>query len=139
MFGCKIGKEEELVLTLLNKAISIHQESGGSMNLGITGVTAGKTKGKVYVEGFSEPAVLAAVQGVRLLYGHRGTIVPINDMTTLLDIQNDKKPVKKDEWVRMNRNPFKGDLARVVEVRESGLKAVVKMVPRIDLGYYKLR
>jgi len=26
MFGCKIGKEEELVLTLLNKAIAIHQE-----------------------------------------------------------------------------------------------------------------
>ena len=107
--------------------------------MGITGAVAGKSKGRIYVEGFSEPAVLAAVQGVRMLHGYRGTIVPINDMTTLMDIQNDQKPVKKDEWVRMNRNPWKGDLARVVEVRESGLKAIVKAVPRIDLGLYKLK
>lgn len=41
--------------------------------------------------------------------------------------------MKKNDWVRMTRGHFKGDLALVKHVRESGLKCVVQCVPRIDL------
>lgn len=41
--------------------------------------------------------------------------------------------VKKNEWVRMTRGHYKGDLALVYAVRESGLKCVVQVVPRLDL------
>jgi transcription elongation factor SPT5 len=42
--------------------------------------------------------------------------------------------VKKNEWVRMTRGHYKGDLALVVAVRESGLKCIVQVVPRLDLA-----
>jgi len=46
MFGCKIGKEEELAVTLMNKAIALYRDSGGEGGLGITAVAAGKSKGE---------------------------------------------------------------------------------------------
>ena len=42
--------------------------------------------------------------------------------------------MKKNEWVRMTRGAYKGDLALVVKVRESGLKCIVQCVPRLDLA-----
>ena len=42
-------------------------------------------------------------------------------------------PVKKDDWVRMTRGHYKGDLGLVKAVRDSGLKCIVQCVPRIDL------
>ena len=41
--------------------------------------------------------------------------------------------VKQNDWVRMTRGHFKGDLALVKHVRDSGLKCVVQCVPRLDL------
>lgn len=41
--------------------------------------------------------------------------------------------MKKNDWVRMTRGHYKGDLALVKHVRESGLKCVVQCVPRLDL------
>lgn len=41
--------------------------------------------------------------------------------------------VKKNEWVRMTRGHYKGDLALVLGVRDSGLKCIVQVVPRLDL------
>ncbi len=43
------------------------------------------------------------------------------------------KTVKKNDWVRMTRGHFKGDLALVKHVRDSGLKCVIQCVPRLDL------
>lgn len=41
--------------------------------------------------------------------------------------------MKKNEWVRMTRGHYRGDLALVKAVRGSGLKCVIQCVPRIDL------
>lgn len=41
--------------------------------------------------------------------------------------------VKENEWVRLQRGAYKGDLGLVKFVRESGQKCVVQFVPRIDL------
>lgn len=41
--------------------------------------------------------------------------------------------MKKNDWVRMTRGHFKGDLALVKHVRDSGLKCVIQCVPRLDL------
>jgi len=44
-----------------------------------------------------------------------------------------KYVVRENEWVRMTRGHYKGDLALVREVRDSGLKCIIQCVPRIDL------
>lgn len=46
--------------------------------------------------------------------------------------------VNKNDWVRMTRGHFKGDLALVKHVRESGLKCVIQCVPRLDLSLSEL-
>lgn len=46
--------------------------------------------------------------------------------------------MKKNEWVRMTRGHYKGDLALVIGVHQSGLKCIVQCVPRLDLAAVKL-
>ena len=130
MFSCPTGKEQELVYQIMNKCVAFAKQG---KPLGITSVVVAQTKGKIYVESFSEPAVMEAVQGVRGLMQYTSVKVPIADMTTVMTVIPKKVPVKKNDWVRMTRGHFKGDLALVKHVRETGLKCVVQCVPRIDL------
>mmetsp|Transcript_28879 Transcript_28879/g.43413 ORF Transcript_28879/g.43413 Transcript_28879/m.43413 type:complete len:864 (-) Transcript_28879:999-3590(-) len=130
MIGCSTGKEQELVVQIMNKCIAYAHQG---KPLGITGCVAAQSKGRIYIESYSEPAVMEAIQGVRNLLQYNMRMVPISDMTTVMTVVNKKKPVKKNEWVRMTKGHYKGDLAIVKLVRESGLKCVIQCVPRIDL------
>ena len=60
--------------------------------LGIISVVAAQTKGKIYVESYSEPAVMEAVQGVRGVMQYSMTKVPIADMTTVMTVVPKKVP-----------------------------------------------
>lgn len=135
MFSCTTGKEQDVVYQLMNKAVAFARQN---KPLGITGVVAAQSKGRIYIESYSEPAVIEAVQGIRTLMQYSMRLVPISDMTTVMTVIPSKKPVKKNEWVRLTRGHFKGDLALVRAVRESGLKCVVQCVPRIDLTLFDL-
>jgi len=130
MFGCATGKEGELVFQIMNKSVAMARQG---RPLGITAAVAAQTKGRVYVESYSEPAVLEAIQGVRQLLQYTMRLVPISDMTTVLTVIPQKKPVKVNDWVRICRGHFKGDLALVKAVKDGGLRAVIQCVPRIDL------
>mmetsp|Transcript_39767 Transcript_39767/g.119560 ORF Transcript_39767/g.119560 Transcript_39767/m.119560 type:complete len:1121 (+) Transcript_39767:451-3813(+) len=130
MFSCAPGKEQELVYQIMNKSIAFARQG---KPLGITGAVAAQSKGRIYVESYSEPAVIEAMQGIRNLMQYSMRLVPISDMTTVMTVVPKKKPVKKNDWVRMSRGHFKGDLALVRAVRDSGLKCIIQCVPRIDL------
>mmetsp|Transcript_15570 Transcript_15570/g.26001 ORF Transcript_15570/g.26001 Transcript_15570/m.26001 type:complete len:784 (+) Transcript_15570:3-2354(+) len=54
-------------------------------------------------------------------------------MTTVMTVKPTKVPVRENEWVRTQRGAYKGDLALVKFVRDSGQKCVVQFVPRLDL------
>lgn len=135
MVSCATGKEQELVFQIMNKAM-VKARSGKP--LGISGAIAASSKGKLFIESFSEPAVVEAIQGVRGILQYTMKLVPISDMTTVMTVQSKKKPVKKGEWVRMTRGHYKGDLALVKAVKESGLKCVVQCLPRLDLTLSEL-
>mmetsp|Transcript_35273 Transcript_35273/g.74493 ORF Transcript_35273/g.74493 Transcript_35273/m.74493 type:complete len:1028 (-) Transcript_35273:47-3130(-) len=130
MFSCPTGKEQELVYQIMNKCVAYAKRG---RPLGITSVVCAQTKGKIYVESYSEPAVMEALQGVRGVMQYTMRKVPISDMTTVMSVVPKKVPVKKNDWVRMTRGHFKGDLALVKHVRDSGLKCVIQCVPRLDL------
>jgi transcription elongation factor SPT5 len=135
MVSCSTGKEQELVYQIMNKCVAYARQN---KPLGITGAIAAQSKGKIYIESFSEPAVMEAVEGVRGLLTYSMRLVPIGDMTTVMTVTSKKKPVKQNEWVRMTRGHYKGDLALVKEVKESGLKCIVQCVPRLDLTLLEL-
>jgi len=135
MISCSTGKEQELVLQIMNKCVAYARQG---RPLGICGAIAAQSKGRIYIESYSEPAVVEAIAGVRGLLQYTMRLIPIQDMTTVMTVVPKKKPVKKNEWVRMTRGHYKGDLALVVAVRESGLKCIVQCVPRLDLAALSL-
>lgn len=130
MVSCANGKEHELVCQIMNKCVAMARQG---RPVGISSAIAAQSKGKIYLESFSEPAVVDAIQGVRGLLQYTMRLVPIGDMTTVMTVTSRKKPVQKNEWVRMTRGHYKHDLALVKDVKESGLKCVVQCVPRLDL------
>ncbi len=89
MFSCPNGKEQELVIQIMNKCIA-HARQGKP--LGITSAVAAQSKGKLYIESYSEPAIREAVQGVRGVMAYSMRMVPINDMTTVMTVIPKKKP-----------------------------------------------
>jgi len=91
MFGCQTGKEQELVYQIMNKCIAFARQG---KPLGITSAVAAQSKGRIYIESFSEPAVREAMQGIRGLMVYSMRLVPISDMTTVMTVTPKKKPGK---------------------------------------------
>lgn len=89
MISCANGKEQELVYQIMNKCVA-HARKG--QPLGITSAIAAKSKGKIYIESYSEPAVVDAIQNVRGLLQYSMKLVPIQDMTTVMTVVPKKKP-----------------------------------------------
>lgn len=78
-----------MVYQIMNKCIAFARQG---RPLGICGAIAGQTKGKIYVESYSEPAVVEAISGVRGLLQYTMRLVPIQDMTTVMTVVPSKKP-----------------------------------------------
>jgi transcription elongation factor SPT5 len=89
MISCATGKEQELIFQLMNKCTAFARQG---RPLGICGAIAGQTKGRIYIESFSEPAVVEAIQGVRGLLQYTMRLIPIGDMTTVMTVVPKKRP-----------------------------------------------
>ncbi|CAN0011203.1 unnamed protein product [Ectocarpus fasciculatus] len=117
----------------MNKALAF---KANGQPFGVTSaiVPAG-TKGFLYLEAQNEPAVKAAINGLRGIYHSKLRKVPIPDMTAVLSVRSATraKPVRQNQFIRLKRKPYKDDLAKVVEVLAGGERAVVQFIPRIDL------
>lgn len=95
----------------------------------------------LFVEAYNEQKVQDAIHGIQNIYGFRANSIkriPIDEMTSVLNVERKKKPVKRNQWVRMSRGMFKDDLARVLDVVDGGAKVVVQLLPRIDIGKLSL-
>jgi len=80
MVSCMTGKEQELVFQIMNKCTAFARQG---RPLGISAAIAAQSKGKIYIESVSEPAVMEAIQNVRGLLQNTMRLVPIGDMTTV--------------------------------------------------------
>ena len=89
MISCSTGKEQELVLQIMNKCVAFARQG---RPLGICGAIAAQSKGRIYIESYSEPAVVEAITGVRGLLQYTMRLIPIQDMTTVMTVVPKKKP-----------------------------------------------
>jgi hypothetical protein len=89
MVSCSAGKEQELIMQIMNKCVAFARQG---RPLGICGAIAAQTKGKIYIESYSEPAVVEAINGVRGLLQYTMRLIPIQDMTTVMTVVPKKKP-----------------------------------------------
>ena len=61
-------------------------------------------------------------------------LVPIDEMSSLLQIKKQEITVTPGSWVRIRRGKYQGDLAQVMDMTENGEEVGLKFIPRIDLN-----
>jgi transcription elongation factor SPT5 len=91
--------------------------------------------GMIYVEARSQKQVSEACNGLVGIYPSRGVVlVPIEEMSSLLQIKKQELTVTPGSWVRIRRGKYQGDLAQVMDITENGEEVGLKFIPRIDLN-----
>lgn len=130
IFKCKPGREQHLVVSMMNKYIDhMHKKTP----LKIKSVIASSTKGFIYVEAERENHAKDAIQGIRDISHWSMKLVPIHEMSSVISIKARKKPITAGSWARYKRaGLLKNDLCKVVEVFDSGTRALIQIIPRLD-------
>ncbi|KAJ7209510.1 transcription elongation factor Spt5 [Mycena pura] len=129
----KIGRERDLVFSLMRKAIDM-EFSAQPLHI-LSAFQRDSLPGMIYVEARSSQQVSQACNGLVGVYLSRGIqLVPIEEMASLLQIKTQELTVTPGSWVRIKRGTYQGDLAQVVDTTETGEYVGVKFIPRIDLN-----
>ncbi|KAJ7782978.1 transcription elongation factor Spt5 [Mycena metata] len=129
----KVGRERDLVFSLMRKAIDV-EYSAKPLHI-LSAFQRDSLPGMIYVEARSSQQVSQACNGLIGVYVSRGIqLVPIEEMATLLQIKKQDLTVAPGSWVRIKRGTYQGDLAQVVDITETGEYVGVKFIPRIDLN-----
>ncbi|KAJ7497170.1 transcription elongation factor SPT5 [Mycena latifolia] len=129
----KIGRERDLVFSLMRKAIDVEYSARPLAIL--SAFQRDSLPGMIYVEASSSQQVSLACNGLVGVYLSRGIqLVPIEEMASLLQIKKQDLTVTPGSWVRIKRGTYQGDLAQVVDITETGEYVGVKFIPRIDLN-----
>ncbi|CAN4076143.1 unnamed protein product [Withania somnifera] len=129
MVKCAIGREREVAVCLMQKAI----DRGPELQIRSV-VSLDHLKNYIYIEADKEAHVREACKGMRNIYASaKIMLVPIKEMTDVLSVESKAVDLARDTWVRMKMGTYKGDLAKVMDVDNVRQKVVVKLIPRIDL------
>ncbi|KAH9996227.1 hypothetical protein BJV77DRAFT_960644 [Russula vinacea] len=130
---CKPGRERELVFSLMRKSVDL-EFSNRPLQI-LSAFERDSLPGILYVEARSQKQVSEACNGLVGIYPSRGiTLVPIDEMASLLLIKKQETTVNPGNWVRIKRGKYQGDLAQVVDITENGEEVGLKFIPRIDLN-----
>ncbi|KAG6836124.1 hypothetical protein H0H93_011156, partial [Arthromyces matolae] len=126
------GKERDLVFSLMRKALDV-EYTAKPLSI-LSAFQRDSLPGMIYVEARSSKQVTEACNGLVGIFPSRGiTLVPIEEMASLLQIKKRDLTVANGAWVRIRRGKYAGDLAQVVDVSENGEDIGLKFIPRIDL------
>ncbi|KDQ56765.1 hypothetical protein JAAARDRAFT_36254 [Jaapia argillacea MUCL 33604] len=127
------NKERDIVFSLMRKAIDLEYTNRPLQIL--SAFQRDSLPGMIYVEARSSKQVSEACNGLVGVYPSRGiTLVPIEEMASLLQIKKQDLTVTPGSWVRIKRGKYQGDLAQVMDITENGEEVGLKFIPRIDLN-----
>ncbi|GLB39725.1 putative the SPT4-SPT5 complex mediates both activation and inhibition of transcription elongation, and plays a role in pre- mRNA processing [Lyophyllum shimeji] len=127
------GRERDIVFSLMRKAIDVEYTARPLTIL--SAFQRDSLPGMIYVEARSAQQVSQACNGLVGVFPSRGiTLVPIEEMASLLQIKKQDLTVTPGSWVRIRRGKYAGDLAQVMDITENGEDVGLKFIPRIDLN-----
>lgn len=135
MVKCQIGCEKMAALQLMRKFIAYENMKEDPGPLQIKSVIAlDAVKGYIYIEAYKQTHVKQAIDGINnLRLGlNRQTMVPISEMTDVLRVVKEQPKIKKDQFVRLKRTQYRGDLAQVDYVDTAANQVCLRLKPRID-------
>jgi len=131
---CKIGKEKDIVLQILQRTITMRNRK---QPVEITSVfERDSLRGYIYVEARKAAQVADAVKDIPNVYAQKLILVPIQEMPDLLRVKQQTVELVPGSYVRVKTKSSKyvGDLAQVDNVDEDGTHARLRLVPRLDYG-----
>jgi transcription elongation factor SPT5 len=130
---CKIGKEKELVRSILKKKTNL-QYTKTPLEI-FSAFQRDTFTGYIYIEARKQAAVLQALKGFANIYTQNMVLVPIKEYPDMLRVTKTKDlELTPGTYVRIKRGKYAGDLAIVENLSENGLEARLKVVPRLDYG-----
>lgn len=140
MVKCLPGSEKMAVLQLMRKFIAYEntEEDPGPLQIK-SAIALDAVKGYIYVEAYKQTHVKQAIEGINnLRLGlNKQTMVPITEMPDVLRVIREQPKIKRDQFVRLKRTIYKGDLAQVDYVDTAANTVILRLKPRID--YTKMR
>ncbi|EME28587.1 RNA polymerase II transcription elongation factor SPT5 [Galdieria sulphuraria] len=128
---CRIGREKEAVICLLQKYYEYNQKKT-PLDF-FSAVAPEHLRGYVYVEAYTADSVKEAIDGLRILFPSTLKLIPIEEMVDVLSIVPETSQVERGGWVRISRGTYAGDLAQVYDFREGETNVTVRLIPRLDL------
>lgn len=140
MVKCQIGAEKMAALQLIRKYIAYENMKDDPGPLQIKSVIAlDNVKGYIYIEAYKQTHVKQAIDGINnLRIGlHKQTMVPISEMPDVLTVRIQLPKIKRNQYVRLKRSHYKGDLAQVDYIDSASNQVCLKLKPRID--YTRMR
>lgn len=129
MVKCTPNKEMELVKSVMHKSLVVFEKT---KQLKVISAFCGGAKGYIYIEAISDTLAKELLQGLKGVYTNRIRQVAVAEMTTVLTLKVNKKPLKAGQFVRIKRGLLKGDLVRIVRLTDGDTVAEIQAVPRID-------
>uniref|UniRef100_A0A1J3I9E5 Putative transcription elongation factor SPT5-like protein 1 n=1 Tax=Noccaea caerulescens TaxID=107243 RepID=A0A1J3I9E5_NOCCA len=129
---CAIGRERHLVFCLMHKFVELRKIGNKLQILSVFSVE--HVKGFIFIEAEKEHDLLEACKSLTGIYATRMVLLPKAEAPNLLTVQRKTKNVSEGTWARVKGGIYKGDLAQVVAVSDSRRKALIKLIPRIDVN-----
>ena len=131
---CKVGKEEDMALSILNKSAYYQRTNKPAYKIEVTSALALKKKypGRLFVEAPSEAAIREGLEG--FIDINTKKITPMdNDFYSSLFEAKETKDVtfKERQYVRIKKGVYEGDLGKIFRTRKNN--ADVMLVPRINI------
>ncbi|XP_013611361.1 PREDICTED: protein RNA-directed DNA methylation 3 [Brassica oleracea var. oleracea] len=129
---CAIGKEKHSVFCLMHKFVELRKIGTKLKILSVFFVE--HVKGFIFIEADKEQDVLEACMSLNGIYATRMMLLPKSEAPHLLTVQRKTKTFSEGTWARIKSGKYKGDLAQVVAVSDTRGKALIKLIPRIDIA-----
>lgn len=132
--SCKVGKEEEMVLSILNKSAYYEKTRNKHYYSNITAVLALKKKypGKLFIEAPNENDIKLSLDGFIDVNSKKITPLDNDFYANLFEAEETREVQFKDhQYVRVKKGVYEGDLGKIVKMRKSNCD--VCLVPRINV------
>ncbi|CAD5219871.1 unnamed protein product [Bursaphelenchus xylophilus] len=126
----RIGEEKMVVLQMLRKCIAM-ENSGNPLHISSIVCKEG-LKGMLYIEAHKKANVARLIEGVSAVNQYDIKMVPIEEMVDTLKVVKNIPQLKVNDYCRLKKTMYKGDLAQVDWVDVAQNKICLRLVPRID-------
>ncbi|KAI5290116.1 transcription elongation factor spt5, partial [Ascosphaera aggregata] len=131
---CRPGKEKEVVFSIQKRIEERRTNSRKPCRIISAFERGSMMQGYVYVEANRHADVIEGLDEILNLYVRsKMTLISISEMPDLLRVRKDEL-LEPNQWVRIKRGKYAGDLAVVEDVETNGLDVTVRLVPRLDYG-----